>query len=786
MKKISLFFLSLLCLFLCIKSVFAESLISQWYTTKSLCENARSENNKLFPKYERWACTKKTDQKYYYEICTSTACFSTSNTNNQTQTSAPLSNNVKAFLKWIEEKTANMSEKQKIAYKQKVDKSINNLLEKYKDNPAKKKFIEQLKTHSDNAFKKTFIIKETHNEVKTNNEQESNEIVQGLYRATKKKYSYKQMQYENVCKNEFWSKWIKDNWATADPKIMITARLGIEVWDKSKSNLSKCYTYAPGYTSNNVQCESKYNVACIVDSATKVVDEKYRLTWGKYKWVSLIKEDLCKVEYGNEWKIVKDDKKAIQKLVHSYPEEDFWLTIPWYYRHLSNITHFYYDKNGWGGSEYKMNIKEYNKYNQYGKVSRKIPAARDNIKLRFACEKDDYNEKDPTKMVQWLYKGTSKKYTYGEASKSSIDLCKKEYGYLWKTEKKSIDANIMLQSKNSLKTWILWWNWTCTYYDGKKTLSNCQQKLSLACTRDNTWNQNENYTKYLEEVSWDLESFYQQVERDTKSKIMEKWDFIYFNNKFALSKKQYYWNQIYSGRKCKDGTKNCWNGEEITWVCPAWYKIAHEEWLENEAELIWYYFSQNYHKYNKVWNKWKTGFNINMWRWEKYDHRYATTASLDKIKKHSMENNFRTTVIRMSNPYLGWNPNKTDFTHKEKTTFMSFSGYGSSSPIWIKQPVLCITKNKNLIDVSKRTYETTQVAISKSIKNVNEQIVMNNKESVYGHTFFYWYHKAKATWFFDNSKKYGVVDQVFYKPILKKWNGSYHYLFFKKQIKWKQ
>jgi|TARA_Y100001960_G_C14743883_1_gene864543 hypothetical protein len=70
-----------------------------------------------------------------------------------------------------------------------------------------------------------------------------------------------------------------------------------------------------------------------------------------------------------------------------------------------------------------------------------------------------------------------------------------------------------------------------------------------------------------------------------------------------------------------------------------------------------------------------------MWRWEKYDHRYATTASLDKIKKHSMENNFRTTVIRMSNPYLGWNPNKTDFTHKEKTTFMSFSGYGSSSPI---------------------------------------------------------------------------------------------------------
>jgi hypothetical protein len=96
-----------------------------------------------------------------------------------------------------------MSEKQKIAYKQKVDKSINNLLEKYKDNPSKKKFIEQLKTHSDNAFKKTFIIKETHNEVKTNNEQESNEIVQGLYRATKKKYSYKQMQYENVCKNEF-------------------------------------------------------------------------------------------------------------------------------------------------------------------------------------------------------------------------------------------------------------------------------------------------------------------------------------------------------------------------------------------------------------------------------------------------------------------------------------------------------------------------------------------------------------------------------------------------------
>jgi hypothetical protein len=70
-----------------------------------------------------------------------------------------------------------------------------------------------------------------------------------------------------------------------------------------------------------------------------------------------------------------------------------------------------------------------------------------------------------------------------------------------------------------------------------------------------------------------------------------------------------------------------------------------------------------------------------MWRWNHHDHRYATTVTLDRIKKNAMNTSFSTAVIRMANPYLGWNPNKIDFTHEEKTTFMSFSGHGSSSAI---------------------------------------------------------------------------------------------------------
>jgi hypothetical protein len=47
-----------------------------------------------------------------------------------------------------------------------------------------------------------------------------------------------------------------------------------------------------------------------------------------------------------------------------------------------------------------MNGYEWNRFAQYGKISRYVPAAKDSYKLRFACKKDELKEQDPTKMVQ--------------------------------------------------------------------------------------------------------------------------------------------------------------------------------------------------------------------------------------------------------------------------------------------------------------------------------------------------------------------------------------------------
>ena len=791
MKKVSLFLGYLIISFIGINSVSAQWLISQWYETKKGCEDARSENNKLFPGYERGACIQKNDRKYYYNICTSASCFGGSQTDDEKQTDQHLSENVKAFLKGIEQKTAWMSLKQKAAYKIKVDKAINNLLEKYKNNPSKIKFINELKIHSDEAFVSAEIdstpstANDTVEEKETIKDEDS-KIVQGLYQATNWYYSLNDYKYKNVCKTDLWWEWTRDTWKWIDAHIMLSARQDATMWNKSPEKNKKCYTYGPGYKTEEVSCESKQKVACIIDPVNKVVNNKYRLTKNHYKGVEIIKEDLCKTEFGNEWKLIKEDRAWVKALVNAYPKADFWLTIPWYYKNLPNNTHFYYDKNGWGWSEYKMNGYEWNRFAQYGKISRYVPAAKDSYKLRFACKKDELKEQDPTKMVQWLYKWTSKKYSYKEASNISVDLCKKEYGYLWKTQTKSIDANIMLKSKNKLDSWIIWGKQSCSYYDGKKTVTNCQKKLSLACTRDNSGNKNENYKKYLKESTTGMDSFYKEVEREAKSKIVEKWDFIYFNNKFALSKKQYYGNQIYTERKCKDWWTKCLNGEAAIDVCPNNFKISQDEGFENEAELIWYYYSQNYQKYNKVWNKSKTWFNVHMWRWNKFDHRYATSAKIEDIKKNAMQNYFKTSVLRMANPYLGWHPNKTDFTHEEKTTFMSFSGHGSSSAIWIKQPVLCVTTDKKLLNNTISRYWTNKEPISKKIKVVEENVIINDKQDIYGHTFFYGYHKAKSLDFFEKSIVSGINDQIIFEPILFKGNGSYYYLFYKKLLKEKK
>jgi hypothetical protein len=82
-----------------------------------------------------------------------------------------------------------MSLKQKAAYKIKVDKAINNLLEKYKNNPSKIKFINELKIHSDKAFVSAEIdatpstANDTVEEKETIKDEDS-KIVQGLYQAT--------------------------------------------------------------------------------------------------------------------------------------------------------------------------------------------------------------------------------------------------------------------------------------------------------------------------------------------------------------------------------------------------------------------------------------------------------------------------------------------------------------------------------------------------------------------------------------------------------------------------
>ncbi|MGB2111406.1 MAG: hypothetical protein ACPHY8_06400 [Patescibacteria group bacterium] len=66
----------------------------------------------------------------------------------------------------------------------------------------------------------------------------------------------------------------------------------------------------------------------------------------------------------------------------------------------------------------------------------------------------------------------------------------------------------------------------------------------------------------------DLHNFFKTAEVEIKSKIRETNDYIYFNETYAITKKKYYGNQIYSTRVCPNNSKMCSNGDELSSICP--------------------------------------------------------------------------------------------------------------------------------------------------------------------------------------------------------------------------
>lgn len=616
-------------------------------------------------------------------------------------------------------------------------------------------------------------------------------VIQWLYRATENTYTVEELKNDDVCKTEFWWDWILDKSTSADSKIMLASRLWIDVWNNINS--TKCNIYNSDLNLKTVSCESKYKASCILDPINEIVDDKYRLTKNTYMWKVLYEWDICKTEFWNDWKLIKEDNEWITKLIQTYPKTNVWLTSSNYFKGISNNNNFYWYKRLWW--EYVINNDYLNKYNiNWGFSYNTSSIYNENIKYRFACKKDENSYEDSTKIVQDLYRATAKKYTFTEFINSKDDLCKVDFWYWRKTSTWSVDSNIMIESKNNIWTWIYSNTSTCWYYEWGEIEKDCNRKLSIACEIDYKSLKNENYEDYLVETDeeW-IEDFYNSVEKEVKSKIKEDKNYIYFNNKYALTKTFYYWNQIYTQRECEDWWIDCLNWYEVSWVCPTWYKIEENNSLyynTYEQEIIWYYLAKNRNNYDFEKDSYNTDWYFtSMWSWYNLDQYFVRKKTLDEIKEVSQKQSFKTSVIKIANPYTNWGPNwKSSVNIDEytrKNTYFARDQYWSSWIIWTKRPVLCVTKNTELINSWTNKNNIKPEPISEHINMSDEYININNTRAEWINMFFYSYHKAKVLWLLSTeSNRVAFSSAKIYLPVYQKIiNWNYYYIFYKKFFK---
>jgi len=269
---------------------------------------------------------------------------------------------------------------------------------------------------------------------------------------------------------------------------------------------------------------------------------------------------------------------------------------------------------------------------------------------------------------------------------------------------------------------------------------------------DGNKQRSENYFQYLQEVSkQDIYDFFKKAEAEIQSKIKESWDFVYFNDNYALTKKMYYWNQIYSSRVCPNNAQMCSNGEEISSICPVWYKLEHDTINYNayERQLIGYYLNNNKAKYFQHNNpKGVLGNNLiatPVWVWDKFDEYYVRKVDLEKIKKESQTKTFMTREFVFSNP--GHSLKRIN----EYNKYHYWTDYGSSYKVGTKMPALCEKKNGNINTPNDKYLYNKNLSW---VLNISKEIIIKDAQREGAQPLMLSYAYLKLQWFFSWDKTY--------------------------------
>lgn len=764
-----------------INTSFANNYLSEWYTAESQCNADVQKYNSLYTNTYRSDCFVWENKKYFYNICMSENCSipygygknisTTPKYKINQKDSLKLDKLVEAIWKKMDSKSGENIQK----WHKNFDTKIDILIEKYEWDEKNKALLVALKEKVWESMKSEVIENKM---VIYEQEVEQDRIknldvtipIQGLYRATKEKYQDTQTsRYTgiDVCTQEFWIGWLESKQKNADAYIMLYNNYYIETSGYTQYWDGKKFVTTPK--------DKELHKACIKNTLWVIVEDKYRVTQWKYRWNTLRDWDICKTEFWNEWKVTKN-KIAYQETFKYHSKDHTWLTAWQLFNEIwFNECWGFHGNDSWNWAVYTMDDRSPSKNANY--CSFNPEKKQDSVRYHhnFVCEIDIEKKDDITSLVQWIYKVTTNKYSYSDSYNKKIDICKVEYGRSWKVDNsQAIDSNIMLFKEYWVTTWLstekndyLAWNWE------KEVQQSSNSKNHVTCVEDIYHYYNENYQELLTPATIEeIHAFMKTLEAEIKSKIKETNTHVIFNNKYAITKKKYYGNQIYSTRKCPPEMKHgCWNWVELEWVCPIGYKLdEHTIYYNNyESTIIWYYLNKNKDKF-KLHSKDNSNFYIHLWKWGGFDEYFVRKVSLERIKKESQTHNFKTHEFWFANPWSDWK-------NTEKYNKYHYSnGMWSSEKLGTLLSALCVNKNAVINTPMKRNNIFTYL---KWVIPLTDSLYINNSKKEWWATF-YGYWKVIARWFFEKSNKHNVIDTQYFLPVT--WERWGWLLFIKKYL----
>ncbi len=362
----------------------------------------------------------------------------------------------------------------------------------------------------------------------------------------------------------------------------------------------------------------------------------------------------------------------------------------------------------------------------------------------------EYQEKYLKDFNEWKY--SQKEFQFSDVSHNVLGI--------WFTNNEYYTLEIFDEDNNKILA-----QYKFKYKDDsqQKDLAPSYPIRNLFDGNKNRW---ENYMDLLEKTSKkDLHNFFKTAEAEMKSKIKETNDFIYFNDTYAITTKKYYGNQIYSTRVCPNNSKMCSNGDELSSICPVWYKLEHDTIRDNpyERQLIWYYLNNNKAKFFQHSNPngvlWSNLIATPLWVWDKFDEYYVRKVDLEKIKAESQTRQFMNREFVFVNP--GHSLNNLSLYNK----YHYWTDYGSSYKLWTKISALCEKKNGKINTPNDKELFDKKLSW---VIHVQEDVIMKESHYEWGYPLLLSYAYLKLKWYFDENT-------TFFKPYKKEFNSPYLY-----------